>query len=253
MALFAMSLTVVATALVMAVLLMPSFGGPTHPGRDASVRASVAHRTSNAVSSVNFDQRSLDTLGEECILFASVMGVAMILRPGKDEDERQQLGGGRVLDLTRLGGYVLLPVTMVVGLDVIAQGHLTPGGGFQGGVVVGTGMHLLYVAGRYQALKNARPEAVFEWGEALGAGAFAAMAIAGVLAGSAFLADFLPWGSLGALLSAGTVPALNGAVGIEVASGTIVLLAQFLRQAIEIEQEGGRSAKRSGQTSGEPA
>jgi len=256
MALFGASLAVVATALVLAVLAMPSFGGGRHPGRNTSVMAALAHRTSNAVSSVNFDQRGLDTLGEESILLASVMGVAMILRPGKDEVEREHLGGGSVLDLTRLGGYVLLPVTLVVGLDVVAQGHLTPGGGFQGGVVIGTGVHLLYVAGRYGALRKASPEEPFEWGEALGAGAFASLAIAAVFAGSSFLADFLPFGTFGALLSAGTVPALNGAVGIEVASGTIVLLAQFLRQAIEIKKKPGASneaGKRTNQATGEPA
>lgn len=256
MALFAGSTAVLAVALVLAVLVMPSFGTSNHPGRNASVRASVAHATSNAVSSVNFDQRSLDTLGEECILLASVMGVALILRPGKDEEEREHLGGGRVLDLTRLGGYVLLPVTLIVGLDVIAQGHLTPGGGFQGGVVVGTGIHLLYVAGRYKALQRARPMLALEWGEALGAGAFASLALAGALAGSAFLADFLPRGRLGVLLSAGTVPALNGAVGIEVASGTIMLLAQFLQQAMEIRPKGGKggpSPEPPSGTSGEPA
>ncbi|MGH9106324.1 MAG: MnhB domain-containing protein [Acidimicrobiales bacterium] len=227
--------TVVAIAVVLAVLAMPHFGSSYHPYRDHAVAAATEHHTANVVASVNFDQRGLDTLGEEAILLASVLGVGMLLRVAEDETEKQPLTTGHILDSTRLGGYVLLPVTLVVGFDVVAQGHLTPGGGFQGGIVLGTGMHLLYVAGRYQALERARPMSVFEWGEALGAGAFACLGIAGVLAGGAFLANIIPTGSLGQLLSAGTVPVLNGAVGIEVASGVMVLLAKFLEQAIRVK------------------
>jgi multicomponent Na+:H+ antiporter subunit B len=227
----------VAAAMILAFLVMPAFGGKSHPYRDHAVVAGVAHNTSNVVSSVNFDQRGFDTLGEETILLASVMGVSVLLRPAEDETEIQGLSAGRVLDSTRLGGYVLLPVTGIIGLDVIAHGHVTPGGGFQGGVVLGTGLHLLYVAGRYRALERVRPVSVFEWGEALGAGAFACLGIAGLAATGAFLANIIPTGNFGDLYSSGTVPVLNGAVGIEVASGTMVLLAKFLEQAVRIRAE----------------
>lgn len=236
---------ILAIAIAFAILAMPAFGGKAHPYRDHSVLDAVAHQTSNVVSSVNFDQRGLDTLGEESILLASVMAVALVLRPAEDETERQRLSSGRDLDSTRLGGYVLLPVTLLIGLDVISQGHLTPGGGFQGGVVVGTGLHLVYVAGRYRTLEKLRPLGLFELGEAIGAGAFACMGIAGVLAAGAFLVNMIPTGVIGHLMSAGTVPVLNGAVGIEVASGTMVLLAKFLEQAIVIKQRGDGQGERT--------
>jgi multicomponent Na+:H+ antiporter subunit B len=218
---------------------IPGFGQSTHLYRDHSVLAALAHHTSNVVASVNFDQRGLDTLVEEAILLASVAGVAILLRAADDETARQPLHSGRILDATRLGGYLLLPVTLVIGFQVISEGSLTPGGGFQGGVVVGTGLHLLYVAGRYRSLERLRPVSLFEVGEAVGAAAFACLGVVGAAIGSAFLANVLPTGTTGELLSAGTVPLLNGAVGIEVASGTIVLLAKFLEQAIVIKEGGG--------------
>jgi multicomponent Na+:H+ antiporter subunit B len=229
----------VAAMVVLALLQMPGFGGSFHPYRDHSVPAGVYHATANLVSSVNFDQRGLDTLGEESILLASVMGVVVLLRSARDEEESTELTHGRVLDSTAFGGYVLLPVTLVLGLDVIAHGHLTPGGGFQGGVVLATGMHLLYVAGRYNSLDEMRPLLAFEWGEALGAAAFACLGIAALLVSAAFLANFIATGTFGDLFSAGTVPVLNGAVGIEVASGVMVLLAKFLEQAILIRRRDG--------------
>jgi multicomponent Na+:H+ antiporter subunit B len=231
----------VAVLIVLAVTGLPSFGSSFHPYRDHAVAASVQHGSANVVSSINFDQRGLDTLGEESILLASVLGVTVLLRPARDETEARSLAGGRVLESTRLVGYLMLGITLMIGLDVISHGHLTPGGGFQGGVIVGTGIHLLYVAGSYPALQRARPVRAFEWGEAIGAGAFACLGVVAVFVGGSFLSDIIPNGSFGNLFSAGTVPLLNGAVGVEVASGTAVLLAKFLDQAILVKPRGGRT------------
>lgn len=220
---------------VLAVIGIPSFGNSFHPYRTAAVNESVARVSANVVSSINFDQRGLDTLGEETILLASVIGVATLLRPADDETEARPLAEGRVLESTKLFGYIMLPITLVIGLDVISHGQLTPGGGFQGGVVVGTGIHLLYVAGSYPALKRARPVRAFEWGEAIGAGAFACLGVVGIFVAGSFLANMIPLGRFGNLFSAGTVPLLSGVVGVEVASGTAVLLAKFLDQAIMVK------------------
>jgi multicomponent Na+:H+ antiporter subunit B len=221
--------------LVLAFLGAPPFGGNVHPYRDLAVPAALRHVTPNAVSSVNFDQRALDTLGEETILLGSVLGAAVLLRPGRQEARREPPDAGVVLPATRLGGYLVLPVALLLGLDVVAHGHLTPGGGFQGGVVLATGLHLLYVAGSYPALRRLRPVTWYEHAEAAGAGAFAALGAAGLFVSGAFLANFLPLGQFQQLLSSGTVLALSVATGCEVAAGVVVLLAQFLEQTITID------------------
>jgi multicomponent Na+:H+ antiporter subunit B len=235
----------VAVMLLLAVWGLPDFGTAVHPYRDAAVAAAVHHVTANVVSSVNFDLRGLDTLGEETIFLASVLGVAVLLRPAADETVRRPPEHGWILPSTRLAGYVFLPVTLAVGFTTVAHGALTPGGGFQGGVALGTGVHLLYVAGSYDALERVRPVWALEWGEAIGAGAFACFGIAGALASASFLGNVLPLGSFGDLYSSGGVLFLSAAVGVEVASGVVVLLAQFLRQAVEIvpraEEDGDAS------------
>jgi multicomponent Na+:H+ antiporter subunit B len=188
------------------------------------------------VSSVNYDQRALDTLGEETILLGSVVGAAALLRPSEREREADVRDTDKVLPAVRLLGYLLLPVTLMVGANLVAHGQLTPGGGFQGGVVLGTGVHLVYLTGRYEALERVRPLAVFNAGEAVGTAAFVALGIAGVATGAGFLANVVPTGRWGALLSGGTVPLLSIAVGIEVASGVVVLLTKFLEQALRIKE-----------------
>jgi multicomponent Na+:H+ antiporter subunit B len=222
----------------LAFLGMPEFGAALHTYRDASVDAALHQMAPNVVSSVNFDQRAMDTLGEEMILLGSVLGAVTLLRLGEDERRGSLSTSDTALPSTRLMGYVLLPVVLVLGVDVIVHGHLTPGGGFQGGVVLATGQHLLYVAGSYRALRRLRPLDWYTYAEAGGAGAFVALGCAGMLTGTAFLANVLPRGKFGDLFSAGTVPVLNVAVGVAVAAGVVLLLAQFLEQAIAVRGSG---------------
>ncbi|MEU6851872.1 MnhB domain-containing protein [Actinacidiphila alni] len=234
---FLVAATVLAAAFTWACTGLPRFGTDTHPYGDRAVHAALAHRTANVVSAINFDQRALDTLGEESILFAAVLGAVVLLRRARDED-RADPEPRRVLPSTRLLGAALLPVTVLVGVYVVAHGQLSPGGGFQGGVVLATGLHLAYVAADYRVLRRVRPLAVFGALDATGAGAFTALGLAGLIAGGSYLENVLPLGTFNQLTSGGTVPLVNAAVGVEVASGVIVLLAQFLDQAVEITSPG---------------
>jgi multicomponent Na+:H+ antiporter subunit B len=228
-----------AVLLGFAIARMPVFGADRHPYRDTTVAAALARRAPNVVTSINFDQRGLDTFGEEAILFASVIGAVTLLRPGEHERPRTPPDAGRVLSATRLLGYVMLPVTLVVGADVVVHGHLTPGGGFQGGVVLATGLHLLYVAGSYPALRRLRPLRWYEYAESAGMAAVVALGVAGLAAGAGFLANVLPTGVFGSLVSAGTVPLFSVAIGVEVAAGVVVLLAGFLAQDLAMRKETG--------------
>ncbi|WP_200834570.1 MnhB domain-containing protein [Amycolatopsis alkalitolerans] len=238
--LFGIGATVLATMLGYALHLVPPFGGDWHPYRDSAVAAALSRQAPNVVTSVNFDQRGLDTFAEEAILLASVIGAVTLLRPAADERARRPPGAGHVLQSTRLAGYLLLPVSLLLGADIVVHGHLTPGGGFQGGVVFGTGLHLMYLAGSYPALRRLRPLHWYEYGEAVGMGAVVALGVAGLAAGAGFLANVLPTGQFGQLVSAGTVPLFSIAIGIEVASGVVVLLAGFLEQDLAIATRRGR-------------
>ncbi|MFJ6216389.1 MnhB domain-containing protein [Streptomyces sp. NPDC092296] len=213
---------------------LPPFGTRDHPYGARSVAAALRHHTANAISAVNFDQRAFDTLVEESILFAAVLGAVVLLRRARDERETEP-APGHVLPATRLLGAALLPLTVLTGWYVVAHGQLTPGGGFQGGVILATALHLAYVAADYRALARIRPLTVVSVADALGAGAFAALGLVGLAGGSAYLANTLPLGTFGQLASGGLVPVLNAVVGIEVASGIVVLLSRFLDQAIEID------------------
>jgi multicomponent Na+:H+ antiporter subunit B len=228
-------------ALVLAFALngIPRSGAERHPYGDRAVAASVGQRqTANVVASINFDQRALDTMGEEFIFFAAVVGVTAVLARDRDERDDAEDDGPeeQPLEAVRLVGYVMLPLTVLLGLYVVAHGHLSPGGGFQGGIVLGTAIHVLYVSGTYAGLRRARPDPLVEVAEAAGAGAFVVLGVATLVASGGFLVNALPTGTLGQLLSAGTVEPLNIAVGLEVASGVVLLLSKFLEQALEVRR-----------------
>jgi multicomponent Na+:H+ antiporter subunit B len=234
--LFGLGGGVMAVWFVLAVSAMPDFGTTHHLYRDLSVPAAVRHHTANVVSSVNFDQRALDTFGEEAILIASVVGAAALLRPAADESERRVPDLGRTLESTRLLGYVLIPVTLVLGFDVVSHGGTTPGGGFQGGVVLATGLHLLYITGSYPALERLRPKAAFEVADSVGAASFGVIGLIGLAAAGTFLENFLPKGDFGQILSTGTVQVLSAVVGVEVVGGMVVLLSGFFTQEISVRK-----------------
>ena len=138
---------------------------------------------------------------------------------------------------TRLAGWALLPVTLLVGADIVLHGHLTPGGGFQGGVVLATAIHLLYLAGSFPTLQWLRPTRRAPLLEPAGSGLFVVTGVAGLLTGAGFLANVLPLGVLGAPLSSGTVLALNVVAGVGVGAAVVSLLGQFLRQELVISTE----------------
>ncbi|MGW4697144.1 MnhB domain-containing protein [Kitasatospora cineracea] len=238
LALFVPAAAGLAVAFGAAALRLPAFGGDQHPYGERAVAAALAHRTANAVSSVNFDQRAFDTLGEESILFASVLGATLLLRLARDE-RRHRPAPGQLLSGTRVLGATLLPFALLTGAYVVAHGALSPGGGFQGGVVLATGLHLAYVAADYRALRRLRPLAVLDVADGVAAGAFAALGFAGLAAGGAYLQNVLPLGTFNTLASSGLVALVNAAVGVEVACGVIVLLAHFLEQAVETEERNG--------------
>jgi multicomponent Na+:H+ antiporter subunit B len=222
---------------VVAVSGLPRFGHVPHPYAARAVSAAVARHTANVISSVNFDQRAFDTLGEEFVLFGAAAAALLLLRRMRDEDDRDSTAGygpEEVWDATRLTGFVLLPPTLVIGVYVVAHGAVSPGGGFQGGAVLATGLHLAYLAGDYRALERLRPIALFDVTEAIGSAAFVLLGLSALLVADPFLTNWLPTGSMGSLSSGGTVELLNVAVGMEVASALIMLLSKFLEQALVV-------------------
>jgi multicomponent Na+:H+ antiporter subunit B len=167
------------------------------------------------------------------ILFAAACGCAALLRVLRREHEEEDAPARPVPSFAaRAMGAALVGPVLVLGAYVIAHGHLTPGGGFSGGVVVAGALLLAYAAGQGVRLRRVRSIVLLEGVEALGAAGFLALALAGLIAAGSLLENFLALGTPGMLLSAGTIPVGNVAVGLEVAGAVALVFAEFLEQAL---------------------
>jgi multicomponent Na+:H+ antiporter subunit B len=208
--------------------------------------AAPQRHVTDAVTAVNFDYRGFDTLGEEFILFVSVMGAVILLRETHEEKHEARIDAltpGRVVgptDAVRVWTLAMTGPTVLFGVYVILHGQLTPGGGFQGGVILATAPLLIYLAESYDVFKRVTSNPLVEVTEAIGAGAYAVIGILGCVIGNWFLQNVFPLGEQNQpnLLSGGTVPAINLMVGIEVAAGFTLLLAGFLQSSLG--KEGGK-------------
>jgi multicomponent Na+:H+ antiporter subunit B len=221
-----------AALIVWAVAGITPFGTPSGPA-NAVVRTLAHEReAANAVNGVTFDLRGLDTLGEELILFVAALGAAVLLRHGREDVEEEPEPGPTTVDALRVAGTVLVGPLVVLGLYVVVHGHLGPGGGFQGGVILASGLLLVYAAGQVLALERVEPLALVEVAEASGALAYALVAVGGLVFAGVALFNFLPLGTNGELLSAGTIPVLSVAVGVEVTGAVALILTEFLDQTL---------------------
>jgi multicomponent Na+:H+ antiporter subunit B len=218
---------------------LPNFGDYAGPYGYILNRVAVPERsTTDVVTAVNFDYRGFDTLVEEFILFAAVVGVASILRKLRGERTRppdDDAAGRRVPETSltvRVAGLGLVAPTVLVGIYIVAHGQLTPGGGFQGGVILATALLLIYLSADYMTMRAVGPITLIEFAEGLGGAGFVLIGLSGLVASGAFFTNWLGKGTVGDLMSSGTIPFSNAAVGLAVTGGFVFMLSEFLEQTL---------------------
>ena len=230
-----------AALLVWGLVGLPDFGHYLGPyGLILNETAVGARHVTNVPTATNFDYRALDTLGEEFILFSGALGLAVILRSRRESEERPpeepQDHHRSTSDLVRLAGLVLIGPLLVLGFYIVAHGHLTPGGGFQGGVILASGFLLTYAAATHATMRKVRPWVLIEVTGSVGAAGYAAIGLAGLIGGSALFFNVLPLGPVGQIFSGGTIPLANLAVSLEVSAAFVILMSELLDQALVVRK-----------------
>jgi multicomponent Na+:H+ antiporter subunit B len=188
-------------------------------GQMINVVAAEEAGAANFVTSVVLAYRGIDTLLELTILFTAAMIGGMVLG-------RRRVGAPRDPDagfILRTGADLLFPLLLVVGFYIILHGHLTPGGGFQGGVILAAAFFLPLLARPGSSIN----QDVISIVEGLAGATFILIGLLAMFDAREFLTPLLDKGELGALISAGTLPILYLAVGIKVGSELAGLLAHL--------------------------
>ena len=114
------------------------------------------------------------------------------------------------------------------GIYIIIFGHLTPGGGFAGGIILASSYILLMLAFGRDFVEENLPLSAASRFDCLGALSFALIAILGLVFGGSFFVNFLYQNYLPGkpleLVSAGTIPLSNLAIGLKVAASLFLVV-----------------------------
>ena len=120
----------------------------------------------------------------------------------------------------RSGCDMLLPFALIYALYIVLHGHLSPGGGFQGGVLMAAAVLLLFFGHGYKVTTQALSFHLLHDAEGLASIAYVALALLGVAVGAQFCQNILyKAGNVGDLYSTGTILWMNLAVGVKVITG----------------------------------
>ena len=171
---------------------------------------------SNFVTSVVLGYRGIDTLGELSILFAAATAGSLVLSGLK----QKSIESGDAGFLVKSASELFFPLLIVVGLYIVLHGHLTPGGGFQGGVILAAAFFLPLLAKPSKSINSLALGLI----EGLSGAAFIIIGLIALFNEGAFLKPFFKNGELGSLISSGTLPLLYIAVGLKVGAELASLL-----------------------------
>lgn len=182
----------------------------------------------NLVTAVLLDYRALDTLLESAVIFAAAAAVWSLMQQRRLPDAE---GGLSVAVRTLIPR--LLPLLLVYSVHLALFGHLTPGGGFQGGVVLSVVSVLLIAAfGTGYEYRLISPNTKSRL-ELLGGGILVVIALAPLVVGATLLTNGgagFPLGQPGSLFSGGTIPVLSLAIFVKVAAAFSLILYSLLKK-----------------------
>ena len=166
----------------------------------------------NVVTSVVVTYRGLDTLGEVTILFAAAAVVGLLIHLNRNENNIRREGS----ELLKTASSLLFPLILMFGGYVFINGHLSPGGGFQGGAIIASAVVLSVLANPNRKIGHTVLSVI----ESLSGIFYVALGAAGViLAVNGFLDNrILPLGDFGSLFSAGLIPVIYSVIGLKVGS-----------------------------------
>jgi multicomponent Na+:H+ antiporter subunit B len=181
----------------------------------------------NLVTSVVVTYRGLDTLGEVTVLFLSAAAVGLLLGLStKSTSPEGQPSSPKTAssELVQTTVAYLVPIIFLLGAYIFINGHLTPGGGFQGGAVVASGILLLFLGLPHAKLRHTLLGLL----ESLSGFGYVVVGVLGLLLAGGFLDNrFLPLGEYGQLISAGAIPVIYIFIGLKVGTELSAVLERF--------------------------
>lgn len=189
----------------------------------------------NIVTGMILDYRAFDTFGESNVLFIATCTVLILLRndkkSGKGSAAEEELhdsfyepkNDAILQGITK----ILVPIIMIFGIYIILNGHLSPGGGFSGGAVIGAGLILYLNAFGFEKTERFFTEKTYKWVSFCALLFYCLAKSYSFYTGAHHLESGIPLGTPGAIVSSGLILPLNICVGMVVACTMYAFFALF--------------------------
>ncbi len=232
-------LTLVITLLI-TVSYLPRFGGNDNPAENEVYTRYLEEAVNeagavNAVAGMILDYRAFDTLGESNVLFIAVCSVIILLRADYNSRFRTlsipQLSIHSLPrpdnDIFRASSMILVPVGILFGIYVILNGHLSAGGGFSGGAIIGAALILYTASNGYEKLEKYLTFRVYQRVSFFALITYILLKTYSFYTGANGIESIVPLGTPGAILSSGLILPLNICVGLVVSSTMYMFYALF--------------------------
>ena len=217
--------------LVITAQYLPPFGHPENPANNEVSRRYIENGMEetgavNIVAGMILDYRAFDTLGESNVLFTAVCAVMLLLRVTADkrrsaayqlelETDDRMYEPKNDLILQKVA-RLLIPCILLLGMYIILNGHLSPGGGFSGGAVMGAGLILMLNAYGFRRMERFFTIRLFRAVTVCALSFYALSKAYSFFTGANHLPSIITPGTPGMIFSAGLIPYLNIAVGLVV-------------------------------------
>jgi len=189
----------------------------------------------NIVTGMILDYRAFDTFGESNVLFAATTTVLILLHQKgkrKQDGSLEQIPSDRLLEpkkdaILQGAARVLVPVIILFGIYVVLNGHLSPGGGFSGGAIIGAGLILYLSAFGFEKTEKLFTEKTYKTVSFLALTTYCLAKSYSFFTGANHLESHIPLGAPGAILSSGLIFVLNICVGLVVACTMYTFYVMF--------------------------
>lgn len=188
----------------------------------------------NFVTGMILNYRAFDTFGETCVLFVATTAVMVLLMRKEEEIRQNKSLNDRLYEpkndpILRVSAKVLTPVLFLFGIYVILNGHLSPGGGFSGGAILGSGMILYVSAYGFDKMQKFFNEHTYVVVKVTALVTYCIVISYYLIMGANDLDNHISLGTPGMIFSAGIILWLNIFVGVEVACTMYAFYALFRR------------------------
>lgn len=209
-------------------ILLQNIPTPSYNTAQSILNLNAQEGVANAVTTVVVYFRGFDTLGEIAVLFLAALGIGLMLQT-KNTLQTTKTPTNFML---QEGSKLLFPFIFIFGIYVITYGHLSPGGGFQGGVIIASGILLLFISNQSFTISHKLISLL----EMLAGISYVVIALIGLLILDHFLGNFLPHpiSEMGLLVSGGIIPIIYFIVGVKVGSEMSVIVENLLKRETNV-------------------